>query len=315
MNVKGSQRLAVGLGTAGLFLLAAGCSSTGSPPVGNTIAVSAQAKTPSGSGHSDQKLYVSTIDGGSVVVYSAGSNPALLQTITDGVPRPGGIWVDRHGVLYAVNVPDSSYQTSLPEYKSGATAPFQTITDGIVNCGNVAVDSKGNVYVTGIDNTNGSFFLEIYPKGQLSPSETLTIPHTGVGDPAGLAFDSTGALLVGESFFNVQPAGAVYRLPPGSQTFTNLGLHKINGGAIAVDAAGNLYVGGNKSIAVFPPNSTKPSRIIKVSTTGISALAIDAGGHLYVGMNDSVSVYEPGAKKPTTTFEIPGHVGGLTLSP
>ena len=293
-------------------VLFSGCAGSQMPPAGTT-APSAAAQHVGDTGKHAQQLYVSTIDGGSVVVYSAGVAPQKLQTITDGLPRPGGIWVDKHGVLYAVNVPDSSYQTSLPEYKAGATAPFETITDGIVNCGNVAVDAKGNTYVTGTDTANGSFFLEIYPKGQTSPSETLTIPHTGLSGIGGLAFDSSGALLVGEGTF--EAAGAVYRLPPGSQTFTNLGLHHINGGTITVDASGNLYVGGTKTIAIFAPNTTKPSRIIKITGTAISALALDAVGNLYVGMDESVSVYPPGAKKPANTFTIPGHVGGLALSP
>ncbi len=314
MNFVRSRLLAARVGSVALFLLGTGCSgSAGSPPPVSSIGTAAQTRTAGTPARSGQQLYVSTIDGGSVVVYSAGSNPQLLQTIENGVPRPGGIWVDAHGVLYAVNVPDAYYQTSLPEYEPGAMSPFRTITDGIVNCGNVAVDAKGNVYVTGTDNANGSFFLEIYPKGQMSPAETLTIPHSGLAGISGLAFDSTGALLVGEGIF--ESAGAVYRLPPGSQTFTNVGLHGINGGAIAVDGSGNLYVGGTKSIAIFAPNATKPSRVIKVYGTGISALAIDANGYLYVGTNESVAVYAPGAKKPETTFNIPGHVGGIALSP
>jgi sugar lactone lactonase YvrE len=313
MNVENSQRVAVRLGIIALFVLAAGCSgSAGSPPTTTTNAVTTQAQTAIIPSHSGRKLYVSTIDGASVVIYSAGSKPTILQTITDGVPRPGGIWVDKHDVLYAVNVPDAYYQTSLPEYKRGASSPFRTITDGIVNCAEVAVDSKGNVYVTGIDTANGSFFLEIYPKGQLSPSETLTIPHTGDGDPAGLAFDSTGALLVGESLFGTI-SGAVYRLPAGSQTFTKLNLDKAPGGAIAVDAAGNLYVGGNY-IAVYPPNSRKPARTINVPH-GVAALTLGSNGELYVGSFESVLEYAPHAKNPTTTFGIPGHVGGLALSP
>ena len=312
MKIEDS-RPAVRLGSVALFLIAAGCNgSAGPPPTANSIGVTAQARSASPA-QSTRKLYVSTVDGGSVVVYSAAGNPTLLQTITDGVPRPGGIWIDKHGVLYAVNVPGGSYQTSLPEYEPGATTPFRTITDGIVNCGEVAIDKKGNIYVTGIDTANGSFFLEIYPKGSLSPSETLTIPHTGLGGPGGLAFDSTGALLVGETLFDGKITGAVYRLPAGSQTFTNLGLHKAPGGAIALDAAGNLYVGGN-NIAVYAPNSQKPSRTINV-TEEVSAVTVDANGELYAGSYASVSEYAPGAKKPTTTFSVPGHVGGLALSP
>jgi sugar lactone lactonase YvrE len=91
-------------------------------------------------------------------------------------------------------------------------------------------------------------------------------------------------------------------------------LHKPPGGAIAFDAAGNLYVGGNNSVAVYPPNSRKASRTITVEK-GVGALAVDAAGELYVGTASGVSEYAPGAADPTTTFTIPGHVGGLALSP
>lgn len=305
-------RWTLGLGLLAAAALFSGCSGSQMSPDVPT-APAAPAQHAAGTAKHAQKLYVSTIDGGSVVVYSAGISPQPLQTITNGVPRPNGIWADRRGLLYAVNVPGPSYQTSLPEFKPGATAPFETITDGIVNCGNVAVDAAGNVYVTGLNTANGVFFLNIYPKGQVSPAQTLTIPHTGLANIGGLTFDSSGALLVGE---NIYPSnGAVYRLTPGTQTFTKLTLHEINGGAVVVDASGNLYVGGTKSIAIFPPNATKPSRIMKVAGTGISALALDAAGDLYVGMDYTVSVYTPNTKKPATTFTIPGHVGGIAVSP
>ncbi len=312
MNVRGAKRFAVRIGGVALSILAAGCSgSTGSLLATNTIPGTAQAASAL-SAHSSSKLYVSTLDGGSVVVYSTNTF-TLLQTITDGVPRPGGVWADNRGVFYAVNVPDQSYQTSLPEYKPGAGAPFRTITNGIVNAGNVAVDSNENVYVTGVRTQDASIFLEIYPRGQMTPAETLTVPHTGLGAAAGLAFDATGALLVGESLFG-KVKGAVYRLPAGSQTFTNLDLKKAPGGAIALDSAGNLYAGGNNSVVVYPPSSQTPARTIDVQQ-GVSAIAVDASGELYVGTFGAVAVYAPGAKKPTTSLSIPGHAGGLALSP
>jgi sugar lactone lactonase YvrE len=312
MNNERSRRRAGALGSAALFLLATGCSGGLASTGTNGAAIPAQSRAESSAARSSRMLYVSTLDGGSVVVYSTGSHPKLMQTITDGVPRPAGVWVDAAGVLYAVNVPGPSYQTSLPEYKPDASSPFRTITDGIVNAGNVAVDTNGNVYVTGIRTQDASIFLEIYRKGQLSPSQTLTVPHTGLAAPAGLAFDSTGALLVGESLF-AKVKGAVYRLVPGSQTFTNLGLGKAPGGAIALDGAGNLYAGGNNSIAVYAPNSQTPSRTIDVQR-GVSALAAGANGELYVGTFGGVVEYAPGSKKPATMLSIQGHVGGIALS-
>jgi hypothetical protein len=121
MKIERSPHLYASLGVIALSLLVAGCSSdAGSLPTSPTT-ITAQ-RTDRGTA-SSQKLYVSTLDGGSVIVYSAGPNPQLLQTITDGVPRPGGIWIDGNGVLYAVNVPGGNSQTSLPEYEPGAGSP------------------------------------------------------------------------------------------------------------------------------------------------------------------------------------------------
>jgi hypothetical protein len=268
------------------------------------------------------KLYVAG-EGSGVLVYSTGSNPTLLQTIHNGVPHAGGVWVDNNGVLYAVNLPVNSYQTSLPEYKPGASAPFRTITDGIVDCTYVAVDKLGNVYVSCVDTANQSLSLEIYPKGQFSPAQTLTVPQPPNTDVriSGLAFDSSGALLVGESVY-LQP-GVVYRLAPGSQTFTNLNLQNAPGGTIAVDKAGNLYAGsgssaGGQSVAVYPPNSTSPSREIQVQNI-LAALAVERSGELYVetiGSNgmSQISVYAPRSNNPRQTFDVEAGGVGLALS-
>lgn len=266
------------------------------------------------------KLYVANGAGG-VAVYSTGPNPQLVQTITTGVPRPGGIWVDKRGTLYAVNVPTSSYQTSLPEYKPGASSPFRTITNGIVNCGYVAIDRHQNAYVTGVDTSSGSFFLEIYPKGGLRPAQTLTIPHPTISAVRGLAFDTSGALLVGESVY-AKP-GVVYRLTPGSQTFTNLNLQDAPGGDIAVDKAGNLYAGtgssaGTQAIAVYPPNSTNSSRLITVQNI-LDAVAVAPDGELYTETGGNgppqISVYAPGSSSPMQTFDSAAGGMGLALSP
>jgi ligand-binding sensor domain-containing protein len=146
----------------------------------------------------------------------------------------------------------------------------------------------------------------------------VTIPFVkDLSRAVALAFDTSRNLLVGESIFG-KVKGAVYRFSAGSQTFTSLGLHKPPGGAIAVDGAGNLYVGGNKTVAVYPPNSQRASRTIKVPKEQlVDALTVNANGELYVGTSgrfESVSEYAPGAKKPRTTFDIPGHVGGLALT-
>lgn len=312
MNIRDSHKIAVLVSGMVFAVFTGGCAvNSGAPQALTSVAPANFSQLAVRPGHVNQKLYISNIDG-SVLVYSV-STEQQVQTITDGVSRPGGVWVDKRGVFYAVNLPDQYYQTSLPEYKPNAQTPFRTITDGIVNCGDVAVDGKLNVYVTGVDTANGEPFVEIYPKNELSPAETLTIPTQGLSGVEGLAFDSTGALLIGE-IIDEGNGGAVYRLPAGSQTFTSLHLQKAPGGAIAVDQAGNLYVGGGNNVVVYTPGSRKPSRKIYVSN-GVVALAVEPNGELYVGTREGISVYEPGSKEAKTTFNVEALIGGIALSP
>jgi hypothetical protein len=302
-----------------LAIFAAGCGGAGSTFSSPPVDVVGQKREANSYAQTTQKLYVANI-AGSVSVYTTGSNPTILQTIMDGVPKPGGMWVDNGNILYVVNLPGGSQQTSLPEYKQGATHPFRTIINGIVNCENVAVDAHRNVYVAGMDTSKNSFFLEFYPASHLNPTQTLSIPHPTASRLSGLAFDSTGALLVGESIYLQK--GAVYRLAPKSHHFTNLNLQAATGGTIAVDGVGNLFVGSGSSagvqrVTVYPPNSTRPSRKIELQNE-LLALAVDSDGTMYVetGGNGPVqiSVYPPGGSKPIQSFVVTGGGGGLALS-
>jgi hypothetical protein len=319
MNRSGSRIVRVlGLIIA-LPIFAAGCGSAGTTFSSSPVDAVGQSRKAFTYAQPTQKLYVANPTG-SVSVYSTGSNPTILQTITNGVPKPGGIWVDNGNMLYAVNLPGGSPQTSLPEFKPGAIDPFRTIVNGIVNCDNVAVDEHTNVYVAGMDTSKNSFFLEFYPAKKLSPTQVLAIPHPNASRLSGLAFDSTGALLVGESIYLQK--GVVYRLAPNSRHFTNLNLQGATGGTIAVDGSGNLYVGsgssaGEQRVTVYPPNSTKPSRKIALQNV-IEALTVDRDGTMYLetGGNASIkiSVFPPGADKPIQSFVVAGGGGGIALS-
>jgi hypothetical protein len=300
-----------------LAIFAAGCGGAGSTFSSPPVDAVGQMGEANSYAQTTQKLYIANT-AGSVSVYSTGSNPTILQTISDGVPKPGGIWVDNGNNLYAVNLPGASQQTSLPEYKPGATHPFRTIINGIVNCEYVAVDGQRNVYVAGM--ANNTFFLEIYPKGQLSPARTVTIPHPTASRLSGLAFNSTGALLVGESIYLQK--GVVYRLAPNSHHFTDLKLKDATGGTISVDGVGNLCGGwgssaGDQRVGIYPANSIRLSRKIELQNE-LLALAVDSDGTMYTETSGNgpvqISVYPPGGSKAIESFVVAGGGGGLALS-
>jgi hypothetical protein len=310
--------------------LAAGCASgTGGSPLSDAPT---GAFTPTQAARiasqSQQKLYIAN-DGGSVLVYSTGKNPKLLQTITDGVPKPFSLWVDDTGILYAVNATYKGQSPNVAEYEPGALTPFFTIANDVPTFGSVAVDSSQNVYLTGGVYSEGTSVLEIYSKGSSSPEDSFSVPTSGkLSGSASLTFDPSGNLLVGVSSLTIKD-NAVFRFSTGSQQFTNLGLKKMPGALITADAAGNLYVGGpntsgdTRVIAVYAPNQTKPTRMIHLSQNaiGVDALTVSADGTLYVAseMGEQHLIYEfkPGASKPDVTLDFTGQVEGegLALSP
>lgn len=289
--------------------MTAGCAGTnGSNSLTPFASLSDPAKTP-------RKLYVTNYNG-SVLVYSAGRNPQLLQTITDGVPRPYGIWVDAKGVVYVVNLADNSGGPTLSEYAPGASTPFFQITSGIPYDGIVCVDSNENVYISGLQESYEASYVEIFPPGASVPSQSLEIPTEGtVSRSESVGFDPNGNLLVGVAALP-QKYTSVLSLAQGSQTFANLGLKRVPGGLMAADASGTIYAGGGTDkVAVYPAGATKPKSVI-LAPSGhlVTALAVDATGTLYVGSQSIVYEYAPGAHKPTTTLFTGARIGGLAVS-
>jgi hypothetical protein len=321
MNANNRRILLACAALVAITLSGAGCAAGTNP---------ASALTPgaaeSHAHQAQQKLYVANYLAnsgiGAVLVYSTGKTPQLIQTITDGVPKPYSLWVDDTGILYAINLPYLSSGANLAEYEPGSGSPFFITGNDIPDSAAVAVDSNQNVYLAG--SIDSKSILELYPKGSSTPSRTFTVPSSGtLSAPESLTFDPSGNLLVGVLALPKQD-NAVFRFSPGSAQFTNLGLKKMPGAIVAADAAGNLYVGGDdatgdtRTIAVYAPNQTKASRKIHLPPSGfaVTGLTVSAGGTLYVGSRSLVYEYAPGSRKPKTTLNsnAPG-IFGLALSP
>ena len=261
-----------------------------------------------------QKLYVTNVNG-SVFVYSVGKKPQLLQTITNGVPRPYGVWVNQNGIVYVVNLANDSGGPSLSEYTPGAFSPFFQITSGVLNFGVVAVDANGNVYLSGLTSSYEASYVNIYSPGASTPSQTLQVPTEGtLSRSESLSFDPAGNLLVGVAALP-KKYNSVLRLASGSQQFTTLGLKRAAGGLAAADAAGNIYVGGGtRAIDVYLPGTAKPKRVIRIPGGHlVTALTVAADGTLYVGSESFVYVYSSKKLKLETMFAT-GLIGGLVLS-
>ncbi len=262
-----------------------------------------------------QDLYIGNILGG-VPLYSTGKHPREVGDITDALPRVTSVWVDQTGVLYAFTDNRQYPYETIEEFEPGVTSPFFSLVlkrYGAI----VAADSEQNVYAQG-ENGQGQQVIDVYPPGSQNYANEYVVPSVGISGPQGMAFDSTGALLVGvaELAHNKQgQAGVVFRLNAGSSRFVNLNLKKAYGGLIATDEAGNLYVGGGTLISVYAPGATSPSRIVHTKDTVVT-LTVAANGTLYVDTyNGGITVYSPGKVKPRNSFAPQAQVSGLALGP
>jgi hypothetical protein len=310
-------------GFAAIALALGGCSSPAAAPM--TSAPTAQAGahvtrlggalTPRPAGGA-QDLYIGNILGG-VLLYSTGKNPRQVGDITDQLPRVTSVWVNPAGVLYAFTDNRNYPYETIEEFEPGAQTPFFSLVlqhYGLL----VAADAEQNVYAQG-ENAEGQQVIDVYPPGSQTYANEYVVPSIGSeSGPAGMAFDPTGALLVGVVALanNRQgQVGAAFRLDAGSGTFVNLNLQKAHGGLIATDARGNLYVGGGTLISVYAPGATNPSRIVRTKAT-IVALTAASNGTLYVDTYEGgITVYPPGKGRSKNHFAPEAQVSGLALGP
>ncbi|HEV3090060.1 MAG TPA: hypothetical protein VGX91_01305 [Candidatus Cybelea sp.] len=296
-------------GFVALALALAGCSSLAGAPA--TAPMTAPDAAPA---KGSQDLYIANILGG-VPLYSTGKSPREVGDITDELPRVTSVWVDQKGVLYAFSDNRQYPYETIEEFKPRATSPFFSLV--LQHYGNFAVaDSAQNVYAQGT-NSSGKSIIDVYPAGSQSISNEYFVPSIGrISGAEGLAFDSSGALLVGVAALanNKQgEVGQVFRLSAGSSKFVSLKLKKAYGGEIAIDGAGNLYVAGGELVSVYPSGETQPSRVIHVKAE-VAALAAATDGTLYVDkVNSAIEVYPPGSDTPTTSFVPEAQVSGLVL--
>jgi hypothetical protein len=293
-------------------LVLTGCSSVAATPVVNQPGATTAAR----SSRVAKDLYIGNILGG-VLLYSTQKSPHQVGDITSELPRVTSVWVDQSGVLYAFSDNRSAPYETIEEFQAGAQSPFFSLT--LQHYGDFAVaDAQENVYAQGA-NDQGQQVIDEYPPGSQSYSNEYVVPSIGQWSaPESMAFDTTGALLVGVAALanNRQgEVGAVFRLDASSGTFTDLNLTKAYGGLIATDAKGNLYVGGGTVIYVYAPNKNTPSRVIHTASA-IVALTAASDGTLYVGVGENeITVYAPGKNHSQNTFRPEAQVSGLALGP
>lgn len=93
-----------------------------------------------------------------------------------------------------------------------------------------------------------------------------------------------------EEMARIDPAMILYR-----QTGATIETGLKSTTAIELDAAGNLYIAGDRVIAVFSPDGQKLREIALVSEP--TALAVGEDGSVYVALTDRIEVYSSAGEK------------------
>ncbi len=168
------------------------------------------------------------------------TNPAPIATLHAAKGCPYGIAADKKGTIYvADNCPSGSFLGDVEEFSKGSTTLKTTITNGISAPIGIAIDKSGTLYVTGYPAS-----ISEYPAGATSPSKVIT--GGGLTDPSGVALDSSGNLYIADF-----GADAVFELPAGGSSVTNLGLQGADEpiGVAVDDKLGYLWESGGSGNA------------------------------------------------------------------
>jgi sugar lactone lactonase YvrE len=206
----------------------------------------------------------------SAVTIDPGTQTSLSTLANNG--QASGTAVDGAGNVYVVDNANSAvFELAAKTFTATPVVPSGS---GLSNPTAVALDAAGNLYVS--DTGNNRVALVPNEQGTLNSADISTVNISGLGTPAGLAVDGNGNLYVADS-----ANGNVIEVPTGGGSQVTVASSLTNPRAVAVDAAGNVYVSANNQVTEYPAGggSTVP---YGSGFSNPSGLAVDASGAVYV---------------------------------
>ncbi len=206
------------------------------------------------------------------IVFRVACLAALLASSYGAVEvelnNPTALAFDHSGNLF---VADHAAQTIFKFRSDGTRSVFVTgvrLSDG----NGLAFDTADNLFVlspSGEYHVGGTIL-------KFSPDGTRSTFATGVGLPHSLAIDPSGNLFVSD-----WDTGSIYKLTPKGEKST-FATTEIAAKIVACDQAGNLFAGVplNHSIFKYEPGGARSDFATGITT---HALAVDKAGNVYVG--------------------------------
>ena len=242
-----------------------------------------------------------------------GTSPAVAQTITEiidstgddagnGLNGPIGIAVDTEGKVYVPGLNTNNAFKITPPYGAANATEIIDAGNGLNGPFLIAVDAAFNVYVTGLFSNNA---FKITPAGDIT--EIIDADGDGMGNVLNganvIAVDAEGNVYVGgntsNNAFKITPpygaANATEIIDAAGDGAGN-GLNGTSG--IAVDAAGNVYVGGflsDNAFKITPPYGAANATVIIDAGSGLNGprdIKVDAAFNVYVAGGDSHNAFK-----------------------
>jgi len=265
----------------------------------------------------DDEGMIYTIDSSRVVVFDA---TGKLTAMWEGTAKyPQNIWINPSGTISVYNRPNTTAEI-LTYSPSGTLISRQIVPGGEgydwVAPWRVVGDMSGNLYAFG--QGDGNYQIRKYSSdGRLLARWGSTGPGEGQFSGYIIAFcvDSHGNVYTGENFYtpmnntslrttriqkfdmngNLLSVWGRSGYAPGTYGDADGELH--NPSALAVDAAGNVYIGDNDgSMQKFDATGTFIGRLAESGENkAVRAIAVDRSGNVFVGdpFNGRIVKYTP----------------------
>ena len=212
---------------------------------------------------------------GTSILESLAASPSTAQTLASGLSAaPTKIAVDAAGNIFYLNGSSTIQELALTKAGAGSAATYTSSTLAYTpnslataNPTAIATDSVGNVYVADTQNSVSTIY-------KISPTALSTNGQTACSYPLS---NSVLPSLCQSTVYNVGAFGTVT--------------------VLAVDQAGNLYVGDSTNTAVYKLTATISSGLYTYTkstvASGVTAtgLVTDAAGDLYVQSGSTVVMY------------------------
>ena len=229
-------------------------------------------------------VFVADTKDGTIREIMVGGAYQTVKTIATGLGQPQGLAMDGAGNLFYA---DALSSTVNKLFAAGGYSRMRSLGSGFSNPHGVAVDLSGNVFVA---DTGNNAVKEIVSAGGYTTVKTL---GTGFGGPLGVAVDTNENVFVADTGNN-----AVKEiLAAGGYTTVNTLNTYLVPTAVAVDAGGNLFVGGPGQINYRNPHIWEYSAADNYTETSfwgpaygdISGVVVGGAGNIFYTVDNTQS--------------------------